>query len=244
MLGKKKSVLLFTFVFAGAVMLSGCSILDSLKDFSWSKLFPPDPPPTPEYLKTENTNLADDIIVDLPKPEYNGKRPVKSTLLITADYHGKNKDLLLNVDLSQTGVNLEGMTPDGKKLFTASYTRKDGLLFKKEDIVPLKDLPPINRMILDTMLCFYPAEDLNKSFPEGTMVKDTYHKDKNDKKLPKDDPGVLTQRQVIGNSVVLYLITYNKNQMPDFLIHYTRGYSLTIKYVKLPDPNAVEIPSL
>ena len=101
-------------------------------------------------------------------------------------------------------------------------------------------------MILDVMLCFYPADDLNKSFADGTMVRDTYIKPKKDEQTNKkdDDPGLLTQRHVIGNSIVLYLITYNKSEQPDFLIHYTRGYSLTIKYVKLPDPNAVEIPTL
>jgi hypothetical protein len=142
---------------AAAALLSGCS-LTAKNDLHQAWLKP-------------------GVQVKLPEPKT--VVPIKRQQYLTVTVNGQSDSLLTMLDAENDRLTLAGLSPLGIRLFKVSYSA-DAVDVEQSIVLP--QLPPINQVVADIMLSYWPVNDWRPLLPQGWSLND-----EENKRLLRDD---------------------------------------------------------
>ena len=139
------------------ILLSGCSLLQKSDSHqAW---------------------LKPGVQVALPNPKIEA--PLKRQQFLTVTVNGKSDSLLTILDAENDRLTLAGLSPLGIRLFKVSYSQTN---IETEQSIVLPQLPPVNQVVADIMLSYWPLSAWRPLLPEGWTLQDHQNK-----RLLRDD---------------------------------------------------------
>lgn len=143
---------LYRTLFAGVIiLLNGCSLFQNdTESQAW---------------------LKPGVQAQLPAPGLNAG--LKRQQYLTATVNGKSETLVTMLDIENDRLTLAGLSPLGIRLFKVTYSPVG---IETEQSITLPQLPPVNQVLADIMLSYWPVNDWQPLLPQGWTLKDEQNK--------------------------------------------------------------------
>lgn len=173
------------------LMLPGCSVQSGIA------------------VKQNNVNqvdIAEGVMLQLTAPEGSLVNQSKNQLL-TISYQGDESQLLTQLELTEKGLNLVAVSPQGLPLFELVFV--EGKVLQQKKYVEF-DMLPLRYIISDIQLVYWPLITINSALTDGIMTE--YQQGK--KRIIKSGADVIISI-IKGTDSISYQ-------------HFQRGYQLTI----------------
>lgn len=123
--------------------------------------------------------LKPGVQITLPAP--TTVAPLKRQQFLTVTVNGKTDSLLTMLDAENDQLTLAGLSPLGIRLFKVSYSQAN---ITTEQSIVLPQLPPVNQVLADIMLSYWPINDWLPSLPQGWTLQDEQNR-----RLLRDNEG-------------------------------------------------------
>ncbi len=151
-------------------------------------------------------DIAEAVTLQLTAPPGSLVNQSKNQLL-TITYQGKENQLLTQLELTEQGLNLVAVSPQGLPLFELVFV--EGQALKQKKYVEF-DMLPLPYIISDIQLVYWPLAALNAALTDAVITENENGKER----IIKSD-GNLIISIVKGTDSISYK-------------HFQRGYQLTI----------------
>jgi len=159
-----------------------------------------------DHSNTNQVAIAEGVTLQLTAPEGSMINQSMNQLL-TISYQGNENQLLTQLELTEKGLNLVAVSPQGLPLFELVFVEGQALQQKK--YVEF-DMLPLPYIISDIQLVYWPLAALNAALADGVITENENGKER----IIKSDGNVIISI-IKGSDSISYK-------------HFQRGYQLTI----------------
>jgi hypothetical protein len=185
------SVKLMLTVLMLVLMLSGCSTHSNI---------------AVNQNNVNQVDIAEGVMLQLTAPESSSVNQSKNQLL-TITYQGNESQLLTQLELTEKGLNLVSVSPQGLPLFELVFV--EGKVLTQKKYIEF-DMLPLRYIISDIQLVYWPLIRINSALTDGIMTESQ----NGTKRIIKS-----------GADVIISII---KSTDSISYQHFQRGYQLTI----------------